>query len=170
MTKCRALTTARAPFGSTTRLQSDSVATVPRIATLPLTCIAVVALGSAVGWSQWQDHKRREQPDAAFAELTGRVLPRGVHASLYRSAIDDNFFRTGHYWILEGDTAQLREVLLGTRFTRSDVEAKWVAPGAAEALDTAISVDDVLEGYEWQRARNSWFLLLKDGNRAIYVQ
>jgi hypothetical protein len=64
----------------------------------------------------------------------------------------------------------LREVLLGTGFGRSDEDAKWVAPGAAEALDTAISVEDVLEGYEWERTRDSWFLLLKDGNRAIYVQ
>jgi hypothetical protein len=146
------------------------VATTPRKITLLLACIAVVALGSAFGWSQWRDHTRREQPDAAFAELTGRALPPGVHASLYRSAIDDNFFQTGHYWILEGDAARLREVLLGTGFGRADEDAKWVTPGAAEALDIAVSVEDVLEGYEWERARDSWFLLLKDGTRAIYVQ
>jgi hypothetical protein len=146
------------------------VATTPRKVSLVLACIAVVGLGSAVGWSQWRDHARREQPDAAFAELTGRALPPGVHASLYCSAIDDNFFHTGHYWILEGETARLRDVLLGTGFGRSDEDAKWVMPSAAEALDTALSVEDVLEGYEWERARDSWFLLLKDGKRAIYVQ
>jgi hypothetical protein len=64
----------------------------------------------------------------------------------------------------------LREVLLGTGFGRADEDAKWVTPGAAEALDIAVSVEDVLEGYEWERARDSWFLLLKDGTRAIYVQ
>ncbi len=93
-----------------------------------------------------------------------------MHASLYRSAIDDNFFRTGHYWILEGEAGRLREVLVGTGFGRSDEDAKWVAPGAGEALDIAISEKDVLEGYEWERNRDSWFLLLKGGTRAIYVQ
>jgi hypothetical protein len=137
---------------------------------LLLACVALAGVGSAVGWSQWLDHSRRGRPDAAFAELTGRALPTGVHASLYRSAIDDNFFHTGHYWVLEGETARLREVLIGTGFSRSDEDAKWVAPGAAEALGRAISAEDVLEGYEWERTRDSWFLLLKDGSRAIYVQ
>jgi len=117
-----------------------------------------------------RDNGRREKPDAAFAELTGRTLPVGVHASVYRSAFDDNFFHTGHYWILEGEADRLRQVLAGTEFGRSDEDAKWVASGAAEVLDTPISVEDVLEGYEWERARDSWFLILKGGKRAIYVQ
>jgi hypothetical protein len=134
--------------------------TTTRKVTLLLMCIAVVALASAVGWSQWRDHTRREDPDAAFAELTGRGLPSGVHASLYGSAIDDNFFHTGHYWILEGEVGGLREVLHGSGFGRSDEDAKWVVPSAAEALGTPISVEDVLEGYEWKGARDSWFLIL----------
>jgi hypothetical protein len=93
-----------------------------------------------------------------------------VRASLYRSAIDDDFFHTGHYWVLEGDADRLRDVLVGTGFARSDEDARWVAPGAAEALDIPIVVGDVLEGYEWERGRHSWFLLLNGEKRAIYVR
>ena len=82
----------------------------------------------------------------------------------------DNFFHTTHYWLLEGTTADLRQVLVGTDFGRSDEDAKGVAPDAAVALATSIAIDDVIEGYERERSRDSWFLLLKGGTRAIYVQ
>ena len=138
--------------------------------TVLLLLSAALAVAVAVTRDQLRTNRWREHPDAAFTELTGRALPNGVHASAYDNAMDDNFFHTTHYWLLEGETANLRQVLVGTGFGRSDEDAKWVAPSAADALATPISVDDVIEGYEWELPRNSWFLLLKGGQRAIYVQ
>ena len=145
------------------------MATTLRKVTLPIVFIAVAAAGTAT-WVQLRGNAHREKPDAAFAELTGRALPVGVHASAYRSAIDDNFFHAEHYWILEGETDRLRQILVGTGFRRSDEDAKWVAHRAADALGTTIAVEDVLEGYEWEHGRDSWFLILRGGTGAIYVQ
>jgi hypothetical protein len=88
----------------------------------------------------------------------------------YRSATGDNFFRKTHYWLLEGEGSLLREVIVGTGFERSDEDAKSVVTSAGAALEISLSSDDVVEGYEWDRDRDSWYLLLKGGTRAIYVQ
>jgi hypothetical protein len=134
------------------------------VVAVPLLLVAV-----AVSRQHFQAKARQADPAASFRELTGRALPAGVRAAKYRSAINDNFMRTTHYWLLEGGHETLRNVLVGTEFVRSDEDAKWVAPNAALALEIQVTPDNVAEGYEWERDRDGWFLILKDVSRAIYV-
>src|SRR5687768_10454192 len=87
--------------------------------------VAVVAIVLGVQFHYWRSH-----PDRAFAQVTGRTLPSGVHASAYRWSFNDNLLHIGHYWRL-GTGTTLRQVIAGTTFAESTSDAQWVLPEAS---------------------------------------
>ena len=126
--------------------------------------VAVVAVGPVVQFQYWRSH-----PDSAFAQITGRTLPAGVHASAYRWSLNDNFLHIGHYWLLTGSGTALRQVIAGTSFAESTEDARWVLPEAATLFELSNSPSQVLVGYEDDSFRNSWYLIFNGETEALYV-
>lgn len=111
----------------------------------------------------------RAHPAEAFTAITERQLPPGVRAVALRTAVTDNLYHTSYVWLLEGSGADLRKVLDGTGFGRSDDDARGYIPSATDMFDISGNDAEMLEGYEWERDRDSWYLVLKGEKRAIYV-
>jgi hypothetical protein len=83
--------------------------------------------------------------------------------------MNDNFFHTSHFWLLEGDARSLRKIVEGTLFGRSDDDARWVLPEAGEQFDLKLTPKDLAEGYESSDPRGRWLLVLEGQQQAIYV-
>jgi len=129
---------------------------------------SIVVLG-AVAYVFGIEGYRKAHPEAAFSALVGVQVPAGVRVTQYASAVNDNLFHTAHFWLLEGDADSLRKILAGTRFGRSDEDARWFLPEAGAQFDLELTPKDLAEGYESDDARNRWFLILEGQHRAIYV-
>ena len=84
------------------------------------------------------------------------------------SRFNDNFFHTGHYWLLSGQPDRLRAVIEGTGFARSDEDARWALPDMKGLFGVALSRADVVEGYDWGRSRNSWYSIFVGELTALY--
>jgi hypothetical protein len=124
---------------------------------------------AGVGYSFAITEYRKANPESAFSTLVGAPVPAGVRVTRYAKAVTDNVFHTTHYWLLEGDAAELRKIAEGSSFGRSDEDAAWVLPKAAARFGMKVSPSDLAEGFESDHARNRWFLILKGQQRAIYV-
>jgi hypothetical protein len=127
------------------------------------TLIVAAVIGLAVQLQYWRSH-----PDRAFVQITGRALPTGVHASAYRWSLNDNLFHVGHYWLLTGTSAELRQVMAGTSFAESTEDARWALPDVAHLFGRPRSAAQVAIGYEDNSPRNNWYWIFSGESEALY--
>lgn len=111
---------------------------------------------------------RYADPSATFTAITGRELPSGVTATHYKHEMADNLFHTTHYWMLRGDITSLLQVVDGTEFFES-VDARYALPDMKTLFGVALGESDVITGFEWERDRDRWYCIFRDGQTALYA-
>lgn len=140
-----------------------------------LVAILAVIAASVVAWHQyWYLH-----PEHAFEFVTGQPLPPGIHATAYNWNINENVLHVGHYWMLTGSPAQLRQfpsaMALGdvagkSRYTlaESTEDARDALPDTLHLFGQARTRDQVVIGYENDAPRNSWYWIFAGESDALY--
>lgn len=113
---------------------------------------------------------RFESPDRGFRSETEHDLPPNVTATAHSSEITDNFFRTSHYWLLQGPEANLRELAPMFGLARSDKDSSEMLRTVPDVMPLG-EPPRLAEGYEGNidGGRDRWLLVLQPGDRAIFV-
>ncbi|ALN84446.1 hypothetical protein LC55x_1155 [Lysobacter capsici] len=136
--------------------------------------LALIAAG-VVAWHQyWYLH-----PEHAFEFVTGRPLPAGLHATAYNWDINDNLLHVGHYWMLAGSAAQLRQfpssMAVGDSpeksvytLRESTEDARHALPDTTALFGRRKTEDQVVIGYENNAPRNSWYWIFDGETEALY--
>lgn len=123
-----------------------------------------------LGVYAYQKH-RFASADRGFRAVTGRNLPANVAAMSHSTQVTDHFFRSSHFWLLQGPHASLHELAPTPDFERSDDDAKQWLPQAGNAL--ALPDAEIVEGYEGGNVtgggRDRWLLILPPGDRAVFI-
>ena len=129
-----------------------------------LVCLILLTVAGtyARNW-YWRTH-----PDKAFRAITGRELPAGVHATVYRHRMDDALFHTTHYWLLAGPPNALRQVTNGTGFVESD-DASKMMPNLVRLFGVSGLTRQVVTGYEWELIRELWYCIFAGETTAFYA-
>ncbi|KRD34245.1 hypothetical protein ASE35_11015 [Lysobacter sp. Root916] len=142
---------------------------------LQLGAIAATIAISVVAWHQyWRLH-----PNEAFAFMTGRPLPTGVHITAYTWEINDNLFHISHYWMLAGSPAQLRQFPAAMApsdeagtvlypLHESTEDARDALPDIAHLFGRPRTVDQFVIGYESDAPRNNWYWIFAGESEALY--
>lgn len=140
----------------------------------PAIVVATIVIG-VVAWHQyWYLH-----PEHACVFVTGQPLPPGIHATAYNWDINDNVLHVGHYWMLTGSPAQLRQFPPAmalddfaekSRYTlgESTEDAREALPDTMQLFGQARTRNQIVIGYENDAPRNSWYWIFAGESEALY--
>jgi hypothetical protein len=127
--------------------------------------IGAFAIGIVLRFNYWQSN-----PDLAFEHFTGRAVPAGIKVTAYATEANDNILHFGHYFLLSGSPANLRQFTVGTTLKESTEDAQWMLPEVSNLFDRTWSREQVLVGYEDDSRRNNWYWVFSGESEALYVQ